>query len=142
MKRRNFVGLVGIGGTVPLAITACNSQLKGSAAIGSPRADGFQAVGTVADLKTRGQLLVENTAVGKVLVIPNPTDSHQLLAVNPTCTHAGCTVAWQTAQTAFVCPCHGSKFAVDGKVLHGPAQQPLPAYIAKIEGDAVLVKVS
>ena len=142
MKRRDFVSLVGIGSVAPLAIASCNSQTKNSSTISSPRADGFQEIGTISDLKTKGQILVENTAVGKVLVISSPTDSPQILAVSPICTHAGCTVAWQTDQTAFVCPCHGSRFAVDGEVLYGPATRPIPTYIAKIEGDAVLVKVS
>jgi cytochrome b6-f complex iron-sulfur subunit len=143
MRRRDFVGLVGVGGVVPLAIAACNAQGRGSSStLSSPRSDGFQAIGKVADLNTNGQLLADDTAVGKVLVIPNPADRNQVLAVSPTCTHAGCTVSWQSDQSAFVCPCHGSQFAVDGKVLNGPADRPLPTYIAKVEGEEVLVNVS
>ncbi|HEY9659347.1 MAG TPA: ubiquinol-cytochrome c reductase iron-sulfur subunit [Allocoleopsis sp.] len=141
MKRREFVGLVGVGSVIPLAITSCNSQVKETSALSSPRSDGFQAIGTVSDLETQRQLLAENTAVGKVLVVPDPADSNQIIAVNPTCTHAGCTVVWQQDQNAFVCPCHDSKFAVDGKVLQGPANEPLPTYTAKVEGNSVLVKV-
>jgi glycine/D-amino acid oxidase-like deaminating enzyme/nitrite reductase/ring-hydroxylating ferredoxin subunit len=50
-----------------------------------------------------------------------------LHAVSATCTHMGCTVAWNEAESTWDCPCHGSRFAVDGHVLHGPALHPLKA---------------
>lgn len=142
MKRREFVGLVGVGSIVPVAIASCTSQTKGNLTLSSPRRDGYQVVGTVSDLTAKGQILAEETALGKVLVISNPADRHRTIAVNPICPHAGCTVAWQQDQTAFVCPCHGSKFAADGQVLQGPANKPLPTYPTRVEGDSVLVKVS
>ena len=41
------------------------------------------------------------------------------------CTHLGCTVQHFNTDGSFHCPCHGSVFAPDGKVLHGPAPRPL-----------------
>lgn len=41
------------------------------------------------------------------------------------CTHLGCTVQYFSSDRRFHCPCHGSVFAPDGKVLHGPAPKPL-----------------
>jgi nitrite reductase/ring-hydroxylating ferredoxin subunit len=49
----------------------------------------------------------------------------QLHAVSLTCTHLGCHVTWNPAERSWDCPCHGSRFDVDGRVLHGPALQPL-----------------
>jgi Rieske Fe-S protein len=49
-------------------------------------------------------------------------DLHQVSAV---CPHLGCIVAWNAAEKSWDCPCHGSRFDVDGKILHGPAVKPL-----------------
>jgi len=46
-------------------------------------------------------------------------------AVSITCTHMGCTLHWNGAETSWDCPCHGSRFATDGGVLNGPAVEPL-----------------
>ena len=45
--------------------------------------------------------------------------------VSPTCTHMGCEVAWNSVEQSWDCPCHGSRYDVDGTVLHGPATAPL-----------------
>jgi cytochrome b6-f complex iron-sulfur subunit len=47
----------------------------------------------------------------------------EILALDLTCTHLGCTVT-ATAR-GFACPCHGSRFGTGGEVLQGPAPQPL-----------------
>jgi cytochrome b6-f complex iron-sulfur subunit len=41
------------------------------------------------------------------------------------CTHLGCTVGYFQNDERFHCPCHGSVFASDGSVVHGPAPRPL-----------------
>ncbi|KAF4406340.1 MULTISPECIES: FAD-dependent oxidoreductase [Streptomyces] len=46
-------------------------------------------------------------------------------AVSARCTHMGCLVSFNAGERAWECPCHGSRFGVDGAVLQGPANRPL-----------------
>ncbi|HVG35136.1 MAG TPA: Rieske 2Fe-2S domain-containing protein, partial [Pyrinomonadaceae bacterium] len=41
------------------------------------------------------------------------------------CTHMGCLVHWNSAERSRDCPCHGSRFDHDGKVIQGPANEDL-----------------
>ena len=45
--------------------------------------------------------------------------------VSAVCSHLGCHVHWNSTEQCWDCPCHGSQFAPDGAVLHGPAMAPL-----------------
>ncbi|MCB8967599.1 MAG: Rieske 2Fe-2S domain-containing protein [Chloroflexota bacterium] len=71
----------------------------------------------------------EAYAPGSVTAVPGGhgwivRDAGGLYAVTAVCTHLGCLVNHEA--DAFTCPCHGSRFRVDGSVLHGPALQALP----------------
>ncbi len=51
-------------------------------------------------------------------------DEEGFYAISSTCTHLGCTVAH--SKDGFACPCHGSRFDRNGRVVGGPAPRPLP----------------
>lgn len=64
---------------------------------------------------------------------------NQVVAFGPQCTHLGCAYHWEDAKDQFLCPCHSSLFAPDGKVVSGPAPRPLDRYQTKIQGSKLLI---
>lgn len=53
-------------------------------------------------------------------------DEHgSIHAVNPICTHAKCTVGWNSAEKSWDCPCHGARYGINGEVITGPARKGL-----------------
>jgi Rieske Fe-S protein len=76
-----------------------------------------------------GKTLTPAADVGKAKVVdgvlitqPSPGEFKGFVAL---CTHRGCAVAVKNGDIE--CPCHGSKFNLDGTVAHGPATEPLAA---------------
>jgi Rieske Fe-S protein len=63
-------------------------------------------------------------------------NEESLHVVSATCTHAGCTVRWNSDEKSWDCPCHGSRYNFEGKVLNGPAPEDLVYY--KEEGESKL----
>jgi glycine/D-amino acid oxidase-like deaminating enzyme/nitrite reductase/ring-hydroxylating ferredoxin subunit len=71
-----------------------------------------------------GEARVLRDGAGKIGVYrDHDGDAH---AVSLRCTHLGCLLRFNAAETSWDCPCHGSRFDIDGEVLEGPATQPLP----------------
>jgi cytochrome b6-f complex iron-sulfur subunit len=53
------------------------------------------------------------------------------------CTHLGCTFPWNANENQFQCPCHGSLYDAEGRVLRGPAPLPLRLTHVKTEGEYI-----
>ncbi len=72
------------------------------------------------------------------------TRGAELRALSTRCTHAACTLAWQSGGDTEIlkCPCHGSRFDAAGQVLNGPAVLPLPRYAIRLEGDDAVLTLS
>jgi cytochrome b6-f complex iron-sulfur subunit len=157
IKRRDFLtyfSLSWLASCLPIALASCtpskaNTQAPTDGAIGlttndrnkpkpvvNKQADSFTVIGSVTELDRAGFVGLKNIAITR-----NPANPKELIAVNATCTHRGCTVKWEPTSKKYECPCHGADFAADGKVLSGPAFKPLVTYPAKIVGDRVLAKV-
>lgn len=64
-----------------------------------------------------------------------------VFAYSATCTHQGCTVAYQSAKKSLNCPCHGAEFDPfkNGDVITGPTRDALPTVKVKISGDWVVL---
>ncbi len=80
---------------------------------------------------------MEETARRDVWVVSEDPD---MKVFSPICPHLGCRYNWNPKDQHFECPCHGSVFAKDGKVLHGPAPRPLDTLPHKVQGGILSVK--
>lgn len=90
-------------------------------------------VGGSALANVGGAVLVESTA-GVFLV--SRTSDAAFTAVEAVCTHEGCTVNGADGNV-YVCPCHGSRYDRNGRVLAGPATASLRQYPTTF-GDGVV----
>lgn len=61
------------------------------------------------------------------------------IALTSVCTHSGCFDSWSFANSRFTCTCHNSIFDTAGKVLQGPATQPLQVYTASVSGTTLTI---
>jgi len=66
----------------------------------------------------------------KILLIKKQGNS--FTALNPICTHRGCELIKK--KDFLDCPCHGSEFDFNGKVLKGPADEPLLSFRTEFDG--------
>ena len=60
---------------------------------------------------------------------------------DPACTHKKCVVAYNPKAKRMECPCHGSVYNIEGKVLNGPAKNALQAYNAELLDDKIIITV-
>ncbi|WP_414621369.1 ubiquinol-cytochrome c reductase iron-sulfur subunit [Calothrix sp. CCY 0018] len=138
MNRRNFLTLFSVS-----LFVSCSPILFAASYAAKPKLKSkyrkWISVGTVEELDKTGQILKEESSLGAILVI-GTSKSKNLVAVNPTCTHLGCTVDWEAEENIFLCPCHASEFTTDGKVQNGPAAKPLSTYEARILLNTVMVR--
>jgi cytochrome b6-f complex iron-sulfur subunit len=60
-------------------------------------------------------------------------------ALSAVCTHLGCITRYVSDEGAIACPCHGSRFDLEGNVTHGPAPRALPWLEVTTNTDGELV---
>ncbi len=118
VSRRDFLGLATAGAVILSVLTA----LAGALRLTRPNVYYEESkkfkIGKPENFPVG---LVKNLEDQKVFIF---SDNEGLHAISKTCTHLGCIVA--ITETGFQCPCHGSKYNRQGKVIGGPAPRPLP----------------
>jgi thiosulfate dehydrogenase (quinone) large subunit len=123
-------------GLIPPTTATPTPATRGPADSPSPSAAGPTAGGTV--IGTTSQVPVgqarefTDPASGQPAWMVHPTGS-TFVAFSAVCTHAGCSVQYDSANVQFVCPCHGGVYdARTGQVLQGPPPSPLPSIPVRV----------
>jgi nitrite reductase/ring-hydroxylating ferredoxin subunit len=84
--------------------------------------------------------IADGTCDGEDVMVANVGGEYR--AVGATCTHAGCNLAYDgdLEGDTVVCGCHGSIFDLkSGEAVGPPAEEPVPVYQVRVEGDEVQV---
>jgi cytochrome b6-f complex iron-sulfur subunit len=66
-------------------------------------------------------------------------DGNHIAALSAQCTHLGCILYWYRGERMFRCPCHGSRFDMQGRNTGGPAPRPMERYAVNIDDKGRLV---
>ena len=95
------------------------------------------------DVTTVPALATENSAAAIAVssaatIFVTRTTGDNYFALSRSCTHRGCTV--RTSVPTLNCPCHGSKFNLDGTVAHGPATRPLQSWTVTKTGNILTIR--
>jgi menaquinol-cytochrome c reductase iron-sulfur subunit len=64
----------------------------------------------------------------------------EVAVFSPICPHLGCRYDWDAQSSRFMCPCHGSVYTIDGRVVAGPAPRPLDTLPAEIRQGRLFVE--
>lgn len=78
----------------------------------------------------------QKNLTARVFVINNGGECYALSAV---CSHLGCLVDWSRHKEQFLCPCHGGKYDIEGRVMAGPPPLPLARLPLRIDNGNVSI---
>lgn len=137
-----FTSLIGIA----LAVPFLGAVLGGSSRV---QKRFFSKVGPVDSLpvgrpvdiafqEMRSDAYIQGMAVRHLWAIKR--SASDVVVFSPICPHLGCRYDWDAADSLFKCPCHGSVFTVDGRVVSGPAPRPLDTLPAEIRQGVLYVE--
>lgn len=130
--------IAGAGAAALGVVAACGSGGSGGSGGGSggsssdlPEGAPGTVLGPTSDVPVGGGAVFAEQQV--VVTQPAPGRYQGLSSV---CPHQGCQVnAVRDGQV--ICPCHGSRFGLDGAVLEGPAESPLARRAVSVQGQNV-----
>jgi cytochrome b6-f complex iron-sulfur subunit len=139
LGRRGFLSLLGAGGAAAAAgaLPGC-APTNGPApvvTVPSPDADGrvvFRLVDFPALDRPGGAVIAQAAGMDPLLVVRTPDGG--VRALSATCTHQGCPLGYELPEV--VCPCHQSRFDLQGRVLRPPAVAPLRTVEATLDDGA------
>jgi cytochrome b6-f complex iron-sulfur subunit len=121
------------GGILPLLATACSGARYARSSTITP--DGTRIAIDRAELSSTATLV--DGPQGALPIAVRALDADRYIALSTRCMHRGCQV--EPSADRYVCPCHGSEYALDGAVLKGPTELPLVRYNVSVDAARVYV---
>ena len=118
-------------GKKPEATSEPGTTTGAAPAPGGPAAPAADVIAKTSDVPVGSGVIVDK------IVVTQPS-AGVFKGFSATCTHAGCTVN-KVADGTIDCPCHGSKFNLDGSVANGPAAKPLEPAAVTVQGDSIVL---
>jgi Rieske Fe-S protein len=139
ISRQRFIFSAGLA-VAAAVIAACTTYGRKPAASSSPAAT-TNTSGPGPSAPANAIAKTSAVPVGSGVIVDDIVVTQPSAGVfkgfSATCTHQGCTVS-EVANGTINCPCHGSKFNLDGSVANGPASRPLPAEAISVQGDSIV----
>jgi Rieske Fe-S protein len=134
--------LLGAGlGLVTAVVAACSTYGKkpeaASESTAAPSAPGGTAAPAAKAIAKTTDVPVGSGVIVGDIVVTQPT-AGVFKGFSAKCTHKGCTLD-KVADGTIDCPCHGSKFNLDGTVAKGPANTPLGVENITVQGDTIVL---
>ena len=84
---------------------------------------------------------VKVSVPGDTIIVIRTGDT-TVVALSDICTHARCTLGFNSSLQQLTCPCHGSRFTLSGSVARGPASRPVKLYPSTLDTTKMEVRVT
>ncbi len=133
-SRRHFLELIGLGaiGATALGSIVLSAEYLSPNVVKEPPTR-FKAGSP--DLYPPGSVTVDKEQ--KVFIVR--AKEGYFYALSAVCTHLGCIANWKPEDGIVACPCHGSKFDLEGNVIAGPAPRSLQRFAMSLDEQGELI---
>ena len=140
VPRKTVLAGAGIG-LAAAAVAACSSgsesEPAASSASSAPEAsEAAPGAAEAGAITTTAEVPVGSGVIVDEIVVTQPV-AGDYKGFSAVCTHTGCLLN-EIADSTINCPCHGSKFSLDGAVVNGPASRPLDTVAVRVQGNSIV----
>lgn len=141
VPRKTVLAGAGIG-LAAAAVAACSSgsdpePAASSASSAAPEAsEAAPGAAEAGAITTTAEVPVGSGVIVDEIVVTQPV-AGDYKGFSAVCTHTGCLLN-KIADGTINCPCHGSKFSLDGAVVNGPASRPLDTVAVRVQGTSIV----